>query len=109
MRAAKSLFPYSTPKVPPPENRILLVQSPLGFDLAMWIDGHWYYKNGDDWNDENLEHWSYNQPDNWSVPPELNEEFYQEDIESQSSDYENIRELYNLIRFLENPAEKGDQ
>ncbi len=62
-----------TEKEVPPEEKILLVSGPLGIDLAMRLDGHWYYKNGDDWNQHKLECWSNYTPTQWAdfnVPEE---------------------------------------
>lgn len=53
-------------KKEPPNEKILLVAGPLGVDLAMRIDGHWYFKPGDNWNPKNLEYWSNYQPTEWA-------------------------------------------
>lgn len=50
----------------PPEGKVLLVSGPLGVDLAIKIDGHWYYKQGDSWNQNNLECWDNFTPTQWS-------------------------------------------
>ncbi len=50
----------------PPEEEILLVSSPLGIDLAMRIDRHWYFKCEDNWNTSNLEYWHFNTPTEWT-------------------------------------------
>lgn len=50
----------------PPSEKILLVAGSLGVDLAMRIDGHWYYKSGDNWNPKNLEYWCNFQPTKWA-------------------------------------------
>lgn len=53
-------------KTEPPDEKILLVAGPLGIDLAMRMDGHWYFKSGDCWNPKNLEYWCSNQPTKWA-------------------------------------------
>ena len=53
----------------PPEETILLVHGPTGLDLAMYVEGHWYFKYGDDWSSTNLELWVFNTPTHWALPP----------------------------------------
>jgi len=50
----------------PPEEVVLLVNGPLGLDLAMKLEDSLYFKKGDDWSESNLEHWSFNTPTQWA-------------------------------------------
>ena len=50
----------------PPDEKILLVAGPLGIDLALRMDGNWYFKSGDCWNSKNLEYWCSHQPTKWA-------------------------------------------
>lgn len=55
-------------EIAPPEEVILLVNGPLGLDLAVKLEDHLYFKKGDDWAPNNLEHWQYNMPTHWAKP-----------------------------------------
>lgn len=61
-----NVFWYDTGKEEPPDRQIVLVAGPLGIDLAMNIDGHWYFKTGDTWEPGNLEYWSCCTPTRWA-------------------------------------------
>lgn len=50
----------------PPEGVILLVYGHFGPDLALRKEGHWYFKNGDDWSCSNIELWHHNTPTHWA-------------------------------------------
>ncbi len=50
----------------PLERKITLVYGPLGMDLGVFLSGHWYFKNGDEWSAENLEHWCFHPPSHWA-------------------------------------------
>ncbi len=50
----------------PPQRKILLVYGPLGLDLAMNMAGQWYFKQGEDWSVDNIEHWYFNLPFYWA-------------------------------------------
>lgn len=54
-----------TEKIEPPEEKILLVSGPLGIDLAMRLDGQWYFKAGDSWELSSLEFWGNYTPTQW--------------------------------------------
>ncbi len=62
---------YSHKDKSPPQGVILLVSGPLGLDLAMNLEFHWYFKKGDDWSASNLEYWSFDPPTQWAefTPP----------------------------------------
>ncbi len=50
----------------PPERKITLVCGPLGMDLGVFLSGHWYFKNGDEWSADTLEHWCFYTPSHWA-------------------------------------------
>jgi hypothetical protein len=56
----------STEEKEPPEEKVLLILGPLGYDLAMRLDGQWYFKFGDSWDQNNLEYWSNSLPTQWA-------------------------------------------
>jgi len=86
---------YSFEEKKPPEEVILLVYGQLGVDVAVILEGQWYYKKGDDWSAANLEHWCYNTPTRWAeftAPVE-----YSLDLVKNTFDYciEDVSELYD--------------
>lgn len=50
----------------PPEQVIVLVNGPLGIDLAVHLEDNLYFKKGDDWSPNNLELWQNCKPTHWA-------------------------------------------
>ena len=66
---------YSFSEKKPSERKITLVYGPLGMDLGVFLSGHWYFKNGDEWSADTLEHWCFYTPSHWAEidsPQEIN-------------------------------------
>ncbi len=103
--------PFSEKK--PSERKITLVYGPLGMDLGVFLSGHWYFKNGDEWSADTLEHWCFYTPSHWAEidsPQEINlgeiSDCYQTDeaLElAEDADFEFlIGEMETLVVNLKN-------